>query len=325
MAFMTAVGIDVAKATFDAAFFDGKGKVHHKQFANRSKGFAEFSTWLRKHEIDQAHVCMEATGAYSYALTCWLHERDYTVSLVNPARIHAYAKSRLSRNKTDKADAALIAHFCQSQQPPTWKPPLQHQHELQVLVRHLESLLDLKQQQLNRLEIQPAASSVRESIATLITCFDQQIKQIKLHIEQHINRHEVLANQQKLLTSIPGIGKLMAAKLLGEIDHLTDYDNARQVASYAGLTPRQQQSGSSVRGKTRLSKTGNSRVRKALYLPAIAAIRYNPLIRALAQRLRERQKCPMAIVGAAMRKLLHLAFGVLKTGLPFDAEHALST
>jgi transposase len=244
---------------------------------------------------------------------------------VNPARIHAYAKSRLSRNKTDKADAALIAHFCHSQQPPAWAPPPVYQHELQALVRHLESLLDLRQQQLNRLETQPAATAVRDSIAAVVLCLDQQIDQIKEQIEQHISQHEVLRHQQELLVSIPGIGKHTAAKLLGEIEHITDYTSARQAAAYAGLTPRQHQSGTSVRGKTRLSKTGNSRVRKALYLPAIVAMRYNPLIQHLAQRLRERSKPPMVIVGAAMRKLLHLAFGVLKTGLPFDAEHALSS
>jgi transposase len=162
-------------------------------------------------------------------------------------------------------------------------------------------------------------------LQTLIECLDQQVEQCKQEIESHIAGHPDLAQQQQLLISIPGIGKLTAAKLLAESQHLAHYRSARQAAAYAGLTPRQHQSGSSVRGKTRLSKTGNSRMRKALYLPAIVAMRYNPVIRALAQRLRERHKAPMVIVGAAMRKLLHLAYGVLKTKKPYDSLHAIQT
>jgi transposase len=122
------------------------------------------------------------------------------------------------------------------------------------------------------------------------------------------------------LDSIPGIAETTAATLLAEIVDVTQYRSARQVAAYAGLVPRERYSGSSVRGRTRLSKIGNARLRKALYFPAITALRCSPFFQAWAQGLRERGKCKMSVIGAAMRKLIHLAYGVLKTGQPFDPE-----
>jgi transposase len=314
------LGIDVAKRTFDVALLDETGKLRHKQFPNRVEGFTALMTWLTKQGAMELHACLEATGTYSYALAQHLYEAGHRVSVVNPLRVHAFAKSQLSRNKTDKADASLIARFCQSQQPELWTPTPPQLRELQALVRHLDSLLETRQQQSNRLEVQSTAS-VQHSLEALITYLDSEIERIKQEIQDHIGRYPDLQQQQKLLTSIPGIGDLTAAKLLAEVEHLSSYKSARQAAAYAGLTPRQHQSGSSVRGQTRLSKTGNARVRKALYLPAVVAMRFNPVIRALCQRLRKRHKNSMVIVGAAMRKLLHLAYGVLKTRRPFDPQH----
>ena len=137
-------------------------------------------------------------------------------------------------------------------------------------------------------------------------------------IRDHIDQHPGLKAQQELLVSIPGIGQTTAAKFLAEIMDVKLYGSARQLAAFAGLVPRLHESGSSVRGKARLSKMGAGSLRKALYFPAIAAIKYNPYIKALSARLKERGKCPMQIIGAAMRKLLHIAYGVLKSGRPFD-------
>ena len=322
------LGIDVAKATLDVTLLDQDGKLQHKQFVNRSQGFAALATWLSQRSREPGHqavhVCLEATGTYSYALAAYLFEAGYRVSVVNPHRIQAFAKSQLSRNKTDKQDATLIARFCASQHPETWTPPPAHRRELQSLVRHLEALSEMRQQQSNRLEVQPVAT-VQSSLAALVAYLDAEIERIKAQLQEHIQKHAELRHQQALLTSIPGIGELTAAKLLAEIEHLTTYKNARQAAAYAGLTPRQHQSGTSVRGQTRLSKTGNARARKALYFPAMVALRFNPIIRALAERLRKRHKNSMVIVGAAMRKLLHLAYGVLKTGQPFDPQYATTS
>jgi len=133
-----------------------------------------------------------------------------------------------------------------------------------------------------------------------------------------------LRRQRELLDSIPGIAETTAATLLAEITDITQYRSARQVAAYAGLVPRERHSGSSVRGRTRLSKIGNARLRRALYFPAITALRCSPLFQAWAAGLRDRGKCKMSVIGAAMRKLVHLAYGVLKTGKPFDPQWAKS-
>jgi len=141
-------------------------------------------------------------------------------------------------------------------------------------------------------------------------------------IRNHISNHPTLKQQSELLDSIPGVGQTTAALLLAEIVDMTQYRSARQVAAYAGLVPRERRSGSSVRGRPRLSKIGNARLRKALFFPAITALRCSPFFKQWAEGLRERGKCKMSVIGAAMRKLIHLAYGVLKTGKPFDPEWA---
>jgi transposase len=140
-------------------------------------------------------------------------------------------------------------------------------------------------------------------------------------IRDHVDQNPSLKQQLDLLTSIPGIGEATPAKQLAEIVDVNHYRGARQVAAFAGLVPRHRESGSSVRGKPRLCKVGTARLRKALYFPAIVATQHNPIIRAVSQRLRDRGKCPMLIIGAAMRKLIHIAYGVLKSGKPFDPDH----
>jgi len=241
--------------------------------------------------------------------------------VVNPARIKAFGQSELLRNKDDRPDAALIRRFCEKQQPSAWTPPTPQLRELQSLTRHLENLLETRQQQVNRLEA-PNAKSVVKSLRKLVAQLQAEIQRTEQQIADHIDRHPDLKQQCQLLTSIPGIGPRTAAKLLAEIEGLNKYESARQVAAYAGLTPLNNRSGT-LRGRTRLSKTGNARVRKALFLPAIVAQQHNPIVRTFCQRLAQRGKPKMQIVGAAMRKLIHIAYGVVKSGKMFDPNHEL--
>jgi len=265
---------------------------------------------------------MEATGAYGEALATYLCDAGHVVSVVNPAIIKAYAESHLSRAKTDKADATLIARFCQERKPPAWSPLPREVRELQALVRRLESLLEMRQMEVNRLAAGAAAVSVKESLVEHIAFLDEEIKRTESLIRDHIDQHPQLRGQRQLLISIPGIGDTTAAKLLAEMLDVKLYKSARQLAAFAGLVPRLHESGSSIKRKARLSKTGAPRLRKALYFPAIAAIKYNPCVKELSERLKERGKCPMQIITAAMRKLVHLAYGVLKSGRPFDPSIA---
>ena len=318
---LVTLGIDIAKLKFNVCLLDTGGKRKHKVLPNTEAGFQQLSAWLIKHKLGRVHACMEATGAYGEALALYLHKAGYHVSVINPAAIKAFAASRLSRTKTDRVAAELIARFCQAQQPPAWTPPAAEVRELQALVRRLEALTEMRVAEENRLEAIITVEVVRASVEEQIAYLDRQIERTKESIRAHSNSHPGL-RQSQLLDSIPGIAVTTAATLLAEITDITQYRSARQVAAYAGLVPRARHSGSSVRGRTRLSKIGNARLRKALYFPAITALRCSPFFQSWAEGLRERGKCKMSVIGAAMRKLIQLAYGVLKTGQPFDPEWA---
>ncbi len=316
------LGIDVAKVKFDAALLL-EGKVLQRTFAMTAQGFEALHTWIGKQGVDQVHACLEATGEYGADLALWLYEAGYVVSIVNPARISASAKSRLARTKTDKADAAMIAHFCQTQRPLPWTPAPAEVRELPALVRRVEMLQEMAQQEVNRQQSGIRSAAVLTSIEALLAFVREEIAKTQRLIQEQVERSAELKQQQGLLCSIPGVGTWTAARVLAEIDEIRGAVDARQLAAYAGLTPRERTSGSSVHRQPRLAKTGNSRLRRALYMPAIVALRHNPAVRALADRLRSRGKRPMVIVGAAMRKLLHLIYGVLKSGRPFDPALAM--
>lgn len=314
------LGLDIAKLKFNARLIREGGKLRHKVFPNTAAGFSQLSTWLGMQGAMPAHACREATGTYGDALAAYLHEAGHAVSRVNPAAVKAYAQSRLSRTKTDRVDAALIAGFCAERRPPAWAPPAPGLRELQALVRRLESLVEMRTMEENRLSSGIAVEAVRTSVEEMLAHLSEQIKKTEALIRSHIDSHPGLRQQRELLDSIPGIGEATAAVLLAEVPEIKEYRSARQVAAFAGLVPRDRQSGGSVRGRVRLSKIGNARLRKALYFPAITALRCSPFFQQWAEGLRQRGKSKMAVIGAAMRKLVHLAYGVLKTGKPFDPE-----
>ena len=316
------LGLDVSKLKFNACLVRRGGKLRHRAFPNDEAGFAQLSEWLTSNGVSRVHACMEATGAYYEALATYLHGRGHTVSVVNPASIKAYAQSVLSRTKTDRVDASLIASFCAERRPPAWHPPAAEVRELQALVRRLEALTEMRVIEENRLSAGGGVAAVRSSVEEHIAYLAEQIKKTEALIRSRIDSHPRLKRQSELLDTIPGIAETTAAVLLAEVPDIKEYRSARQVAAFAGLVPRERQSGSSVRGRVRLSKIGNARLRKALYFPAITALRCSPFFQAWAEGLRQRGKSKMAVIGAAMRKLIHLAYVVLKTGKPFDPAWA---
>ncbi len=314
---LLALGIDIAKLKFNVCLIREDGRLRHKVFANTQIGFAQLSTWLSNNNVAQVHACMEATGTYGQALATYLVDAGQRVSVINPAAIKAYAGCQLSRTKTDKVDVELIARFCLTQQPPLWTPQAPEIRHLQALVRRLDALIEMRTMEQNRLSSGVSVVEVEASIKTVIASLEEQIKSTEQLIKAHITDHPTLQAHRDLLLSIPGIGEATTARLLAEID-FQQYESARSVAAFTGLVPRIRQSGTSVRGKARLSKVGAPRIRQALYFPAVTAIRCNPTIKAWAKELRERGKCEMQIIGAVMRKLIHLAYGVLKSGKPYD-------
>ena len=310
------LGIDIAKAKFAIALLTADGKVRHKTCANTPTGFADLAAWLRRQHITIVHACLEATGTYGEALATWLHDAGHVVSVVNPAIIHAYARTQLARSKTDRIDAELIARFTATQGPPVWTPPVPEIRQLQALVRRLDALQGMRTQELNRLAAGVTVADVRASIEAVVANLDAQIAHVQQLIRDHLDRHPDLRAQRELLTTIPGIGEATAAVLIAELFDKR-YASARQAAAFAGLVPRIVESGT-LRGRSRLSKIGPGRLRKALYMPAVAALRWNPTIRAVRARLHAAGKPPMVIIGAAMRKLIHLAYGVLKSGKAYE-------
>lgn len=310
------LGIDVGKHKLHVALLVPGKKSKPKAIANTPEGHQTLLQWLQQQDANQVHACLEATSTYGEAVAEALHQAGHRVSIVNPARIGGFAKSELSRTKTDKVDAALIARFCAAIRPSLWTPPPTEVKQLQALVRRLEALKAMQQQELNRLET--ATAQVIPFIEEHLQYLKQDMQRTEQLIKDHFDPHPGLKQQRDLLTSIPGIAQTTASVLLAEIVSWQAFESAKQLAAYIGLTPQERTSGSSVRGRTQLSRTGSGRLRKALYMPAVVAKRHNPTVRAFCERLAGRGKTTMQIVGAAMRKLAHIVYGVLKSNRPFD-------
>ena len=313
------LGIDIAKAKFDVTLRWPDGRLRRKSCPNTPAGFGELAAWLRRHDVTRVHATLEATGTYGQALAEYLHDAGHMVSVVNPAVIRAFAASRLLRAKTDRVDAALIADYCATQHPTPWTPMPRALRELQGLVRRLDALHEMRTQETNRLAAGELVPAVHASIDAVVATLTKQIKAVQRQIRDHFTNHPGLRAQRDLLTSIPGIGEATAAVLIAELVD-KHYGSARQAAAFAGLVPRVWQSGT-MRGRGRLVKIGSGRLRKALYFPAIVALRANPTLRGLRTRLTAAGKPKMVIVGAAMRKLIHLAFAVLKSGRRYDPTY----
>ena len=219
----------------------------------------------------------------------------------------------------------MIAHFCWTQKPRQWEPPTPELKELQALTRHLETLKNERTRLKNRLQSGISSKIVLRDLKQQLTALNKRIATIEQHIDDHIDAHPDLKEQQELLLSIPGIGKVTAAAFIAEIPDVNSFSNVGQLVAYAGLSPRLNQSGSSLRRRGGIAKTGSRRLRTLFYMPAISAIRHNPIISTFAQRLLDKGKERMVVVTAAMRKLLHLVYGVLKHRRPFDPNHQQAT
>lgn len=315
---MTILGIDVGKEFIDCELLDDKRAT--KKVSNSVRGFEQVIAWLRNRKVTKVHACMEATGGWSEDLAFFFHEHGHIVSIVNPMQIRAFGQSELSRTKTDKADAGLIARFCAAMHPPAWEPPKPAERRLKQLVRRRRSLVEMRSQEENRLE-SPAMDNVRDSILGMIDVLDQQIHALDKQIKVTIDDDDDLKGKRDLIESIDGIGPITSATILGETPHIENFQTSKALTAFAGLCPHVRQSGTSV-WSSRTTKIGNRAIRKTLYMAAIAALRSNAVIQAFAARLRERGKRPMEVIVAAMRKLLVLVFGVLKTGRPFDPQRA---
>jgi transposase len=317
------LGIDVSKNTLDASM-SSCNKVLAKSFANSPDGWRHLLDWLIAQKIRRVHACLESTGLYSLGIACKLNEAGHVVSIVNPAQIRDFARTKLGRNKTDAVDASHIREYCELFKPAPWSPP-SHAHrqlgELQTIRAGIVAGLTEWKNRKNSGMIDVVAQSLA---GATISHFTSQLGAVEKAIAQAIDNDTDLRRKRDLLLSISGVGETLASVVLAELPGPDVLRSSAEAVAYTGLNPRRHQSGTSIDRLTRISKIGNAVLRAALYMPAMSAMRYNPAIVALVTRLKARGRLnPKQIVVAAMRKLLVLCFGVLKTGKPFDPALAM--
>lgn len=315
------LGLDIGKDNVHAALLIRDTNLS-KSFPNSRRGVVQLAAWLKNRKVTRVHACMESTGGYEETFALGLHERGHLVSIMNPSQIKAFAQSELLRTKTDAVDAALIARFCRSHKPKAWDPPAPEIRALQALVRRFESLQEMVGTERNRLD-RGSSATVARSIEEHIAYLDNEIEKVERQMSDLFDQHPGLRSQRDLLVSIPGIAQATAARILGEMPEIAEFRSSKCVAAYAGLSPQLYESGR-FRGRTKIAKAGNSRLRKALYFPAMSSVRCNPLTRALYRRLVAAGKPKMVALIAVMRKLLVLAYGVLKSRQPFDPAYGAS-
>ena len=236
-----AVGIDISKDKFDVALYNNDD-YKEAHFTNDKKGFRSLFNWLKKMKAKDAPICMEATGRYAEALAMFLFERGLSVSIINPARIKSYADSQLQRNKTDRQDAKVIAHFAATQKVSLWSPPPPEVQELQALVRRLETLKEERTREINRKKSIVTSKAVLKSIEKHIKFINDQIAQIEKQIDDLFDQHPDLKQQRDLLESIPGFGPVTSASFIAEVGDIERFESANQLAAYVGLTPKRHQS-----------------------------------------------------------------------------------
>ena len=318
------LGIDVSKATLDVDCARGRRR-QSRSFANGPDGWRQLLAWLKAMGIEQAHVCLEATGRYSLGVALALQEARHVVSIVNPAQIRNFARTKLGRNKTDAVDAALIREYAELFKPAPWAPPSPAMRELCELQTTRAGIVGSLTEWKNRSGSGLAGATARAVAAATIDHFTAQLKAVDQAITETIDQDPNLRGKRDLLLSISGVGETLAGILLAEMPGPEVLRRGSEVTAYAGLNPSHYRSGTSVDRPTRISKIGNAVLRSALYMPALAAMRFNPAVAALVARLKTAGRLkPKQIVIAAMRKLLVLCFGVLKTGKPFDPSIAMS-
>ncbi len=315
---MDYLGLDIAKASFDAYLIPSTGQ-HHARFPNTQAGHEYLVVWLARHRPPDSpalHACMEATGNWGLDLAAFLHAAGITVSIVNPRQIKAFGESELARNKTDKLDAALIARFCRAHQPPPWTPPAPKMRELRELVRRCAALKATRTQEINRHKAGTASAVVAASIQRLLRQIEAEIQAVTEAVRALIASNQPLQTNFNLLRSIPGIGEVTAALVLAELPNIADF-TPKGVAAFAGLSPQEHSSGPR-RSVVGISRIGNPALRSALYLCALSARRRNPRFTDFVRRMAQAGKPNKVILIAIARKLLVLAHAVIRKQTPFQ-------
>jgi transposase len=317
---VAALGIDVSKADVHCCLLDGAQRAQGS-FKNTSAGFRKLIKWQKALGLKNVHACMEATGPYWRPLANALHKAEITVSVVPPNRTSFFARSQLRRTKTDRVDAQMLAEFCQTQKPSLWVPTPPEILELRGFLSYRKQLVQ-QRTALKQLVAQVCANKALRAVhAAQLDAIEHAIDAIEQQMRKLVQRHPALREGVARLMSIKGVGELTAAAVYANlpVDRLRD---GKAAAAYGGINPSERESGTSVHGKPRISKIGNSDLRRDLYMPAIVAMRFNGTLKTFADRLRAKGKPPKLIIVAVMRKLLVLMYTLLKNKTTFNPAMA---
>lgn len=328
---MVTLGVDVSKEKLDLALWiPDTRKKYARVRPNHARGAQELLAWAMaksKVQATQIRVVMEATGPYHEAAALTFHAAGCQVVVANPVRVRDYAKGRGQLTKNDRVDSYILALYGQEDDKFTlWEPPAPEMLMLRSLLGRIDALEEDLQRELNRQEKARATPAtpdlVHQSLARNISAIQVELERLRRQLDDHIDLHPQLKKDEKLLTSIPGIGQITARRLIALLRGHR-FVSARQAAAYIGLSVIGHESGKTIKERPRLARNGDARMRAALYFPAVSASTYNPPARALSQRLIRAGKPTKSALAAVMRKLVHIAFGVLKHQTPFNP--ALST
>ena len=310
-----AVGLDISKLTFDATAIVGNAEYSAK-FGNNSKGLNQFSDWLKSLGCDDLHICMEATGNYYEEVADYFAEY-YSVYVVNPLKISKYAESRFKRTKTDKQDAKLIAEYCQSVKESELvkrQKPTDEQYRLSRMTAAYTQIKSECAAMKNRYQVAKDEEAAK-AYEQIIKVMNEQLEVLKAKIKEQTENSKCKESVKRLET-IPGIGRMTAAVLFQYLTS-SEFETSNKFAAFAGLSPQQKESGTSVRGKGKLTKFGNRKLRAILFMPAMVAYRIRAFPDFIA-RLEAKKKPKKVIIAALMRKLAVIAYNVNKKGEDYD-------
>ena len=297
-----------------------------RRFEHSKRGIRSLYDWaVKKAGDDQLHFCMEATGVYSISVASQMvSEYQAWVSVVNPAQIAAYGRVQMRRSKTDQIDAEVIRSYAESQKPALWKPAPEPLRQLSALVTQADAIKDCLGQWRNRRHAQKFVpdlpDEVKKTQRSIERSLTTQLGKIETAIANLCVQESSLAQQVALLCTIPGVADQSAVKLLAYGQNWLTDRSAKALTAHAGLAPHHHQSGTSVRGKSRIDKRGNPKLRKTLFMPALVAVHHNPVLMRFYQRLLNNGKPKKLALVAAMRKLLLISRAMLIARKPFNPQ-----
>ncbi|KHS84787.1 IS110 family transposase [Pectobacterium brasiliense] len=325
---MIQLGIDVGKSKIDLCLRpDGsEGRQKTKTLTNGPDVAISVLEWLAKQKVgpSDVQVVMESTGTYHEYLAYGLYERSVRVVIANPARIRAFAQGMGILTKNDTVDADVLARYGAMRQPDVWQPPSPAIRELKALISRRDALVHdvgREQSRLEKLLSTRCSLLVEASVRKILQVLNNELQVVQALIDNHIDKHPELKRDMEYLTSIKGIGSAVGSTMLVVLRG-NHFISAEQAASWVGVVPKEKRSGSSVRGRTRLSKNGPPEVRAKLFMAAIVAVKHNPLLKQFYERLLAAGKAKMSALGGVMRKLVHICYGVVMKQQKYDENYA---